>query len=126
MSEFNKVKMEDMADEIIKVLKVCLANKELWKNNKPEMIKVIKSNNSDFYEKYPRVCRTIVNENEISPLLGMINTFARVQNGEVSLNKANDLIQGALNTQYVDPVLNSDKLVKEREEKDRQKIQELE
>ena len=44
----------------------------------------------------------------------------------MSLNKANDMISGALNEKYVDPVLNSDKLVQERYEKDRAaKVQEI-
>jgi hypothetical protein len=126
MADFNKDKMEDIADEIIKVLKTCLVNKEVWKNNKQEIIKIIKNNNSDFYQKYPRICRTIALENDITPLIGMISQFAKVQNGQLSLNKANDTITSALNERYVDPVLNSDKLVQEREEKDRvAKVQEI-
>jgi hypothetical protein len=46
-----------------------------------------------------------------------MNTFAKVQNGELSLEKANDSISGALNAKYVDPILNSEKLTKERDEK---------
>jgi hypothetical protein len=103
-----------------------LVNKEIWKNNKQEIIKIIQNNCGEFYEKYPRICRTLAYENDITPLLGMITTFAKVQDGELNLNKANDIISGALNAKYVDPVLNSDKLVQEREEKDRlSKIQEL-
>jgi hypothetical protein len=119
MSDFNKHKMEDIADDVIKVLKTCLANKEVWKNDKQEIIKIIKNNNFEFYEKYPRICRTLAYENDITPLIGMISQFAKVQNGELSINRANDLISGALNEKYVDPVLNSDKLVQEREEKDK-------
>jgi len=126
MTEFNKQKMEDIADNIIHVLKICLANKEVWKNNKQDIIKIIKNNCGEFYEKYPRICRTLAYEDDITPLIGMITTFAKVQDGKLNLNKANDMISGALNEKYVDPVLNSDKLVKEREEKDRQsKIQEI-
>ena len=47
----------------------------------------------------------------------MMNTFAQVQNGNLSLEKANDVISGALNAKYVDPILNSDKLVRERDDK---------
>ena len=126
MADFNKDKMVDIADDIIKVLKTCLVNKDVWKTNKQEIIKIIKTNNSDFYQKYPRICRTIAYENDITPLIGMISQFAKVQNGELSLNKANDSITNALNERYVDPILNSDKLVQEREEKDRAaKIEEI-
>ena len=119
MADFNRDKMEDIADDIIKVLKTCLVNKDVWKNNKKEIIEIIKKNNSDFYEKYPRICRTLALEDDITPLIGMISQFAKVQNGELTINKANDMISGALNAKYVDPVLNSDKLVQEREEKDK-------
>lgn len=126
MADFNKHKMEDIADDVIKVLKTCLANKDVWKTDKQGIIKIIKNNNSEFYEKYPRICRTLAYEDDITPLLGMILQFAKVQNGELSLNKANDMISGALNEKYVDPVLNSDKLVQERDEKDKlTKIQEI-
>ena len=126
MTDFNRDKMEDIADDIIRVLKTCLVNKTVWKNNKKEIIEIIKKNNSDFYEKYPRICRTLALEDDITPLIGMISQFARVQNGELTINKANDMISGALNQKYVDPVLASDKLVQEREEKDKAaKIQEI-
>ena len=116
-SEFNTQKMSIVTDNIMQALQVCLANKEMWKNDKPAMLKLIKFNNSSFYEKYPRICRTIVNEEDITPLLGMIQTFAQVQEGKISFEKANNIIAGAINAKYIDPVLNSDKLVKEREEK---------
>ena len=47
----------------------------------------------------------------------MMKTFASVQNGELSLDKANEVITKGLNSKYVDPILNSDSLVKEREKK---------
>ena len=45
----------------------------------------------------------------------------QVQAGTMSFDKANNLITGAINAKYVDPVLNSEKLVKEREEKTKNK-----
>jgi hypothetical protein len=50
MADFNKDKMEDIADEIIKVLKTCLVNKEVWKNNKQEKEQT-KANNNKHGEK---------------------------------------------------------------------------
>lgn len=122
-SEFNTQKMSDIADNIIRALKLCKENKETWKTDKLSMLKIVKFDNPSFYDKYPRICRTVVNEDDITPLLGMMQTFGQVQAGNMSLNKANDLIQSAINAKYVDPIINSDKLVKERE--DKKKIIEL-
>jgi hypothetical protein len=114
---FNSENMNYIADNILRALNVCKENKNLWKTDKYAMIRLIQADNSKFYELYPRICRIICFEDDISPLLGMMNTFAQVQNGNLSLEKANDVISGALNAKYIDPVLNSDKLVRERDDK---------
>jgi len=123
MSEFNKQEMTEIADEIIDILKFCLANKNIWKSDKQRMLTMIKDHNETFYERYPRICRIMVNSDDITPLLTMIKTFGEVQAGKMSLDKANNMMSGQINNKYVDPVLQSDKLVKEREEK--QKVVEL-
>lgn len=114
---FNSENMNYIADNILRALNVCKENKNLWKTDKYAMIRLIQADNPKFYELYPRICRIICFEDDISPLLGMMNTFAQVQNGNLSLEKANDVISGALNAKYIDPVLNSDKLVRERDDK---------
>ncbi len=114
---FNTQDMNYIADNIIKALNLCKENKNVWQTDKYAMIRLIQADNPKFYELYPRICRIICFEDDITPLLGMMNTFAKVQNGELSLEKANDAISGALNAKYVDPILNSEKLVKERNEK---------
>jgi hypothetical protein len=114
---FNTQSMCDIADNIIKALSVCKENKETWKTDKYAMLRLIQADNPKFYELYPRICRIIVFEDDITPLFGMMNTFSKVQNGELSLDKANSTISDAINAKYVDPILNSDKLTKEREEK---------
>lgn len=118
--KLNTQKMSSICDEIIKTLALIQKNKETYTNNKEEMLKIIKLDNPNFYTLYPRICRTLVYEDDISPLLGMIQTFGQVQEGKITWNKANDMIQGAINAKYIDPVLNSEKLVKEREEKQKQ------
>jgi hypothetical protein len=118
--KLNTQKMSLICDEIIKTLALIQKNKETYTNNKEEMLKMIKLDNPNFYTLYPRICRTLVYEDDISPLLGMIQTFGQVQEGKITWNKANDMIQGAINAKYIDPVLNSEKLVKEREEKQKQ------
>ena len=114
---FNTQNMNYIADNILRALNLCKENKTVWQSDKYAMIRLIQADNPKFYDLYPRICRIICFEDDISPLLGMMNTFAKVQNGELSLEKANDAISGALNAKYVDPILNSDKLVKERDEK---------
>jgi hypothetical protein len=124
--EFNQESMSVISDKIVKVLHLCLANKDLWKNDKQEMLRKIKDTYEDFYELYPRICRILIFADDITPLLGMIQTFSKVQNGEISFQEANDSISNAINAKYLDGVLNSDKLVKERElKKKNEKIKEL-
>lgn len=125
--EFNKESMSVMSDNIIKVLQLCNQFKDLWKNDKYEMLRKIKERYEDFYELYPRICRILVFSDDITPLLGMIQTFSKVQAGEMSFQEANDSITNAINAKYIDGVLNSDTLVKEREEKmKKEKIQNVE
>lgn len=115
--KLNEQKMSYICDEIIKTLVFLNKNKKIYKENKDEMLKMVKLDNPNFYNLYPRICRTLVFEDDISPLLGMIQTFGKVQEKKITWEKANEVITGALNSKYVDPVLNSEKLVKEREEK---------
>ncbi len=114
---YNTHTMCEIADNIIKALNVCKENKETWKSDKYAMLRLIQADNPKFYELYPRICRIIVFEEDITPLFGMMNTFSKVQNGDMSLDKANTIISDAINAKYVDPILNSEKLTKEREEK---------
>jgi hypothetical protein len=116
-SKFNTEKMSRLCDDIIRTLALVTKHKSTYKTDKNEMLRIVKFDNPVFYDKYPRICRTLVFEDDISPLLGMIQTFAQVQEGKISFDKANNLITSAINAKYIDPVLNSDKLVKEREEK---------
>lgn len=120
--KLNEQKMSYICDEIINVLKFMRQNKKIYNENKDEMLRMIKSELPNFYTVYPRICRALVFEDDITPLLGMIQTFGKVQNKELSWEKANNMITTALNAKYVDPVLNSDKLVKEREEKQKSNV----
>jgi hypothetical protein len=120
--KLNEQKMSYICDEIINVLKFMRQNKDIYNENKDEMLRMIKLEMPNFYTIYPRICRALVFEDDISPLLGMIQTFGKVQNKELSWEKANNMITTALNAKYVDPVLNSDKLVKEREEKQKSNV----
>lgn len=122
-TKFNTQKMSDLCDNIIRTLIFIKNNKEMYDNDKTSMLRLVKFDNPKFYDDYPRICRTLVYEDDITPLLGMIQTFAQVQEGKMSFEKASNMITDALNAKYVDPVLNSDKLVKERE--DKKKIIEL-
>jgi hypothetical protein len=120
--EFNRESMSVISDKIIKILYLCLENKDLWTNDKYAMVRKIKEEYEDFYELYPRICRILVFSDDINPLLGMINTFSKVQAGQMSFEEANESITGAINAKYVDGVLNSESLVKEREEKKKKEM----
>ena len=120
--EFNKESMGVISDKIIRVLQLCLDNKEMWKNDKYAMVRKIKEEYEDFYDLYPRISRILVFSDDITPLLGMINTFSKVQAGKMTFEEANNSITGAINAKYIDGVLNSEPLVKEREEKQKKEM----
>ena len=116
-----------LTDLVLEGMKTCFANKEVWKTDKPKMMRIMEEKVPRLYNDFPRICTTLVQGHDIQPLLGMIKTFHQVQAGEMTLDSANDLITGHLNEKYVNGVLYSDKLVKEREEKMKQmKISEIE
>lgn len=121
-SKLNEQKMTYICDQIINILKFMRQNKEIYKENKDEMLRMIKTEMQSFYTLYPRICHSLVFQDDISPLLGMIKTFGDVQNKKMSWEKANDTITSAINAKYVDPILNSEKLVREREEKQKSNI----
>lgn len=114
---YNTEKMSKLCDNIIRALGVIKKNESIYQSNKEEMFKIIKFDNPEFYEKYPKICRILVYTDDISPLIKMIKTFGQVQEGTMSFDKANNIISSTINSLYIDPILNSDKLVKEREEK---------
>ncbi len=120
--KLNEQKMSYICDEIINILKFMRQNKSIYNENKEEMLRMIKTEMPNFYNNYPRICRSLVYEDDISPLLGMIQTFGKVQQGAMSWEKANNMITTALNAKYVDPILNSEKLVREREEKQKNNV----
>lgn len=113
----NKESITILTDLILEGLKTCNNFKETWKTDKPKMMRLMEANNRYLYDNYPRICSTLVQGQDITPLLLMLKQFTRVQNGEITLDKANDEITSTLNEKYVNGVLYSDKLVKERESK---------
>ncbi len=118
--EYNKERVEEIADNIIGIIGLCRENRRIWESDKVRMMKMIEMNYNEFYEKYPRICMTIVREEDISPLIGMLRAFSKVQNREITVEKANESITSALNATYINPALNSEKLVRERERKIRE------
>lgn len=109
--------MNVLCDDIYKAYLLCKDNENVWHDDKVEMLKIIKQNLPKFYQDNPRICRSIVNQENIDPLLHMIRTFYLVQTGEITLEQANKHITEGLNATFVDPILNSEDLVKEREQK---------
>lgn len=69
--------MSYICDKIINVLKFMRQNKEIYNENKDELFHMIKTEIHNFYTNYPRICRTLVFEDDISPLLRMIQTLVK-------------------------------------------------
>ena len=117
MTELNQESILSISDHIINVMGICLQNKAVYDTDKREMMQIVEASNKYFYDNYQRICRIIVQGHDIRPLLSMLEKFGKVQVGQLSFQEANDNIVNELNEKYVDGVLNSEKLVKEREEK---------
>jgi hypothetical protein len=115
MTEYNKESIDIIVDNIIDVMKCCLAHKNVWNNDKPEMIKIIEKHNKYFHDNYYRITKTLVDYDNIDPMISMLRQFHKVQTEKMDFEDANKIIQDATNETYVEPLLNSDKLKKERE-----------
>jgi hypothetical protein len=126
MTELNQESILSISDHIINVMGLCLKYKNVYETDKKQMMQIVEASNKYFYDNYQRICRIIVQGHDIRPLLSMLEKFGKVQVGQLSFQEANDNIVNELNEKYVDGVLNSEKLVKEREEKiNKEKIVEL-
>jgi hypothetical protein len=126
MTELNQESILSISDHIINVMGLCLKYKNVYETDKKQMMQIVEASNKYFYDNYQRICRIIVQGHDIRPLLSMLEKFGKVQVGQLSFQEANDNIVNELNEKYVDGILNSDKLVKEREEKiNKDKIVEL-
>jgi hypothetical protein len=106
-----------IADNIIDIVNFCLVNKTVWKENKPKLLDMLEGHNPHFYNSHNRVCHNIVEMDNIEPLIEMLKTIYKVQSGILEKTKADKIIADAINGTFCDPILNSDKLRKEREEK---------
>ena len=126
MTELNQESILSISDHIINVMGLCLKYKNVYETDKKQMMQIVEASNKYFYDNYQRICRIIVQGHDIRPLLSMLEKFGKVQVGQLSFQEANDNIVNELNEKYVDGILNSEKLVKEREEKiNKDKIVEL-
>ena len=113
----NSENVLSIADSINRVLLTCNEHPQLWKEDKYKLLEIVQNEHPIFYETYPRVCRGILFNEDIFPLLEMLEQFGKVQSGEKTLEEANNLISKNINDKYITPVLNSEKLVSERDSK---------
>ena len=117
---YNQEHVAFIADDFIKIMECCLNNKEIYKNNKEEMLNIIRKENPIFYSVHYRMCVTAVNM-DIGPLIEQMKMFYKVQTNKIDFKKAGDIMDNSINGTYFDPVLNSEKLTNERKMKDERK-----
>ena len=115
MSEFNKESVDIIVDNILDIIKCCLAHKDIWNNDKAQMIKIVEKHNKYFHDKYYRITKTLIDYDNIDPMISMLRQFHKVQTDKIDFETAGKIITEATNETYIDPILNSDKLKKERE-----------
>lgn len=115
MSEFNKESVDIIVENIIDIIKCCLAHKDIWNTDKNKMIQIVEKHNKYFHDKYYRITKTLIEYDNIDPMLAMLRQFHKVQTDQLNFEEASKIITDATNEVYVEPILNSDKLKKERE-----------
>jgi hypothetical protein len=115
MSEYNKESIDVIVDNIIDIMKCCLEHKDTWHNNKTEMLQIIEKRNKYFHDNYYRITKTLVDYDNIDPMISMLRQFHKVQTEKMDFSDCTKIINDSLNATYVDPILDSDKLKKERE-----------
>ena len=115
MSDFNKESIDVIVDNIISIMKCCLEHKDIWNNDKAEMIKIVEKHNKYFHDNYYRITKTLIDYDNIDPMIAMLRQFHKVQSEKMDFSECTKIINDSLNATYVDPILESDKLKKERE-----------
>lgn len=114
--------ISEILQKIKEIFCLCKENQDTYKNNKDEMLKMVARNDTVFYNKHYRICRTIVYEDDISDLLIMIEKFHKIKINQKTLEDADKEIANKYNSKYVNPILNKKELVEERENKMKQGI----
>ena len=115
MSEYNKESVDNIVDNIIDVINCCLEHKDIWNTDKKEMINIVEKHNKYFHDNYYRIVKTLIDYDSIEPLISMLRNFHQVQSKKMDFETASKIITDATNDVYVTPILESDKLKKERE-----------
>jgi hypothetical protein len=117
---YNQEHVAFIADDFIKVMETCINNKEIYKNNKDEMLNIIRREHPIFFSAHYRLCKSAV-ETDVGPLIEQMKLFYKVQTKKIDFNRASHINDESVNGVYFDPVLNSEKLKNERKMKDENK-----
>jgi len=117
METYNKEDIGNILVNIVDLYKVCLMNKDTWNNDKEKMMDLMEQRNALFFNKYYRICKTLVEYEDITPLITMLKNFYKVQTNKTKFKDANDEFNSSVNAKYVEPILQSEKLVNERNSK---------
>jgi hypothetical protein len=107
----------EIINKIEEVLTVCKLNHELYKNKKEEMMVKIREYDPVFYNRHYRICKSIVQESDISDLLKMLENLYKVKSGQSTLKEKDKEVSNKYNSIHINPILNRPELIKEREDK---------
>jgi len=110
---------DQIVEKMETIIKLCKENEELYKDKKNEMMEKIREWDPVFYNRHYRVCKTIVQEEGegVKELLSMLERLKKIEQGQTTLEEEDKKISNTYNSRYINPILNSKELVKEREEK---------
>ena len=75
----------------------------------------LEKHNKYFHDNYYRITKTLVDYDNIDPMLAMLRQFHQVQTKKINFEDSTKIINDSINATYVDPLLDSNDLKKERE-----------
>ena len=87
-SNFQTEGVQNITTNVIHCFKFCVANKELWKTDKINIIRKMKDRFPEFYEKFPRIVHMVGNCDDSTHMTNMLKMLHEVEHGKLSLDNA--------------------------------------
>jgi hypothetical protein len=111
---FETVGINKITDNVILCMRLCVKNKDLWKNNKVKMIMLMRDTYPLFYSQFPRIIHCIGNCDNIQHLNNMLILLFEVDNGKMSINDAHKQFNDINDKTYAGELIRE---IKEKENK---------
>lgn len=77
-----------ITDNVVRCMRFCVLNKELWNTNKIAMIRAMGTEFPEFYEKFPRIVHAIGNCDNVLHLTNMLKILHEVEHKRLTMDEA--------------------------------------